>query len=58
MAKKRGKRKSKMDRINRVRDEQAKVAVLLARVYELCRGGNPFGLGEWTLAAACGPERA
>lgn len=56
--KRRHKRKSKMDRINRVRDEREKITALLARVYELVRGGNPFGLGEWTLDAAAGPGRA
>lgn len=57
MAKKRRKRKSRTE-LYRVRSAKLKpVYSFITRFPNLIPGGNPFGLGEYTLRVAGGPER-
>lgn len=54
MAKRRGKRKS---RIEAYRAKAAKAQSIFARIIDVVRGGNPMGVGEYTLVVARGPGR-
>ncbi len=51
----RGKRKS---RTELYKARATKAYVFVTRIPQLVRGGNPFGLSEYTMVAARGPERA
>jgi hypothetical protein len=53
MAKRRGKRKSRTEQL---RARAAKAQGLIARIIDMVRGGNPMGVGEYTLVVARGPE--
>lgn len=54
MAKKRRKRKSRTE-LYRIRRLQP-TYWFVVRGYNVQRGGNPFGLGEYTLRVSSGPE--
>lgn len=54
MAKKRrGKRKS---RTELYRARATKGYTFVTRIPQLCRGGNPFGLSQYTLMVSAGPR--
>lgn len=59
MKKRRRKRKSRTE-LYRVRTTRANMLVytFMTRIPQIVSGGNPFGLGEYTLMVARGPARA
>lgn len=57
--KRRGKRKSRTELYRLASAARtAKAYMFVARIFNVVPGGNPFGLGEYTITAARGPERA
>ena len=51
-------RRKRKSRTELYRARATKAYTFVTRIYRVVPGGNPFGLGEYTLMVARGPARA
>lgn len=50
-------RRKRKSRTELYRARATKAYTFISRIHEIVPGGNPFGLGEWTLSSARGHAR-